>query len=175
MAVMLAALSPIVVSCYGEFPLTKTVYRVNGDIPNGLLRQIVFWVLVIIPVYGVAILADAIVLNLIEFWTGEAISVGATTGPDGSTVVLQPSSDGREAWLTVSRDDKVVARVRFVKVSDTVCEVRNPDGSLAGMAVWTPSGDLQLTDAEGRVLSVISAAQVAGIRSGTRPLEAEAL
>ena len=148
------ALSPLLVNCYGRFPLTRTIYRVNGGIPNGLLRQIVFWVFVIVPVYGVAILADAIVLNLIEFWTGADIGVAEATDAEGRTFVLAPTEDGREALLTVSKDGQVLSEVRFVRVSDTTCEVRDSEGRLAGTVVRTAAGELRFTDAEGRLIGV---------------------
>ena len=57
--------------CYGEFALTNIVYDWNGTVnPNKFVKSLVFFGLCIIPVYGVAVFIDAIILNLIEFWTG---------------------------------------------------------------------------------------------------------
>ncbi len=65
--------------CYGNFYLTKSVYRWNGSIGNSsmtgrFLRSLVMIALSIIPVYGIAMLADLIILNLIEFWTGKPLA-----------------------------------------------------------------------------------------------------
>ncbi len=57
--------------CYGSFALTKKLYDWNGSVSNDkFVKSLVFWALMIIPVYGVASLVDAVILNLIEFWTG---------------------------------------------------------------------------------------------------------
>ncbi len=64
--------------CYGSFNLLRTVYKFNGDIKasddkklNGVVQSLVMVVLWIVPVYGIATLADALVVNSVEFWTGK--------------------------------------------------------------------------------------------------------
>jgi hypothetical protein len=161
---LVAAMSPIMAGCFGKFPVTKTIYRLNKDMEPSILRQVVFWVFIIIPVYWVAMLADAVVFNLVDYWTGEGLAGGSTTNPDGSTVVLAPSADGREALMTLSRDGKVVSQVRFVRASDSLFEVRDAEGKLAGTVSRTPSGGLQFSDATGRVVGLLSAEQVASIK-----------
>jgi hypothetical protein len=47
------------------------VYDWNGTIEDKTVRSVVFWALVIIPVYEVAAFVDAAVLNVIEHWSGE--------------------------------------------------------------------------------------------------------
>ncbi len=163
---MIAALSPITVGCYGSFPVTHAIYQLNGDIKPGILSQVIFWVFVILPVYWIGILADAIVFNLVEFWTGADFAEKTSMNPDGTAVALKPSADGREASLTLSRDGVVLSQVRFVRVSDTVCEARDPDGKLAGMVTKTPAGGLQFSDADGRVVGALSAEQIAGMKAG---------
>jgi hypothetical protein len=150
--VLLVALTPFLANCYGKFPLTHAVYKANGDIDNGLLRQIVFWVFVIVPVYGISMLADAVVFNLLDFWFGETIHLSSATDAQGNTVTLQPSEDGREAVLTVSRDGRTLQELRFVRTSDAVCDVYDADGALAGRAERTAAGELRLTDAQGRTV-----------------------
>lgn len=57
--------------CYGKFALTRKVYEANGQVSDKFLRSGLTWVLVIIPVYGVAALVDFIAFNTIEFWSGK--------------------------------------------------------------------------------------------------------
>jgi hypothetical protein len=45
------------------------------------VRTLVMWVMFFIPVYPVAGFVDAVILNLIEFWTGKPIMV-ASNDPD---------------------------------------------------------------------------------------------
>ncbi len=56
--------------CVGTFTLTLKVHGFVRGIANPWISWLVFLVCVIIPVYGLAILVDAIVLNSIEFWSG---------------------------------------------------------------------------------------------------------
>jgi len=172
---IIALICPLFTNCYGQFPLTKAVYEFNGAVDAGILQQVVFWVFVIVPVYGVAILADALVLNLIEFWSGDGLSIGSIKNSDGSVVSLRPSADGREALMTVSRDGVDVAQARFVRVSETVCEVWDSSGRLTGRAVRVPAGDLQLTDAEGCVIGTITAGQLAVLKARAKRVPTESL
>jgi hypothetical protein len=158
--VVLVAAAPFLTNCYGAFPLTKAVYKANGDIENGLLRQVVFWVFVIVPVYEVAAFADAVAFNLIDFWTGEGVDFSSTTDQQGNTVTLQPTQDGHEAVLTVSKAGKTIQELRFVRASDSVCNVYDSKGALVGKAERTPAGELRLTDAQDRMVTVVSADQV---------------
>ena len=57
-------------SCVGSFGLFNRVSSWNQTIGNKFVNELVFLALNIIPVYGVAYLADALVINSIEFWSG---------------------------------------------------------------------------------------------------------
>ena len=64
--------------CYGGFNLTRVLYKWNGNIQvngdkktNEVLQSAVMVVLWAIPVYQIAILADALVVNTLQFWTGK--------------------------------------------------------------------------------------------------------
>ena len=57
--------------CFGSFELVKKVYNFNEDISSDkVIQSLMFWVLNIVPVYSFAVFVDAVILNLIEFWTG---------------------------------------------------------------------------------------------------------
>lgn len=64
--------------CYGGFNLTRSLYKWNGNIKvgaskttNKVAQSVTMVVLAVIPVYGFAMLADALLVNSIEFWTGK--------------------------------------------------------------------------------------------------------
>jgi hypothetical protein len=58
--------------CIGSFQLTNNLYSWNKNEVGGKWgSELVFLAFVIIPVYAVTLLADGIVLNSIEFWTGD--------------------------------------------------------------------------------------------------------
>jgi len=162
---LIGAMSPFVFGCFGVFPLTHIVYRLNDTIHPGVLSQVVFWVFVIVPVYSIAILADALVFNLVEFWTGAKIDVSSATDEDGTAYVLTPSKDGREAVLTISKDGQQTGLIRFVRHADGLVEVRDADGRLAGNVVPDGSGGFLLTDADGATISTIAAADLPSLAS----------
>lgn len=57
-------------NCHGRFSLTRTWDGVVSGISNKWIRWLFFLLTVIIPIYGIAMLVDAIAFNSIEFWTG---------------------------------------------------------------------------------------------------------
>ena len=58
-------------SCLGSFQLTNKVKKMNENIGNKWVNELVFIACCIVPVYEITLFVDAIVLNSIEFWTGK--------------------------------------------------------------------------------------------------------
>ncbi|MGO8703455.1 MAG: DUF3332 family protein [Candidatus Brocadiia bacterium] len=169
--IVLIALLPMAMGCYGSFPITHTIYKFNGEVTRfRLVHTIVFWVFIIIPVYWIGILADAIVLNLIEFWTGESATVSSQTLPDGTRVTLEPSADGKEAVLIASRDGKVLQSVHFIRISEKEVQVFDDAGRKLGSVVRSASSGLILTDAQGASVRTISAGEISDFRKAMEQL-----
>lgn len=57
-------------SCIGSFGLWNGLKGWNEGIGNKFVNEVVFLAFHIVPVYEVAYLADILVLNSIEFWSG---------------------------------------------------------------------------------------------------------
>ena len=57
-------------SCIGSFGLHSKLVNWNQSIGNKFVNELVFLAFNIIPGYGVCYLADALVINSIEFWSG---------------------------------------------------------------------------------------------------------
>ena len=70
MVVLVSLLTLTMSGCFGQFVLTRKVYEFNQTIDNPFVRSILFWVMNFVPVYGVAVWVDVVILNLLEFWTG---------------------------------------------------------------------------------------------------------
>ncbi len=156
----MVAMAPFIFGgCYGPFPLTRQIYRFNAEVSEDeLTKSVVFWVMVIIPVYQVGMLADAVIFNLVEYWTGDQIlASGPTMDSNGNVVTFAPAADGEEAVLTVSRDGAVITRQSFVQVSDATFEVRDEAGNVSGKVLRAPDGSISLTDAEGSVVRTLPA------------------
>lgn len=58
-------------SCMGQFALTKNLYAWNEQISNKFVNELVFVAFFVLPVYEVCGLADLLVINSIEFWSGD--------------------------------------------------------------------------------------------------------
>ena len=58
-------------SCIGSFGLLNRLNSWNHTVGNKFVNELVFVALCIVQVYTVAGLADLLVLNSIEFWSGE--------------------------------------------------------------------------------------------------------
>ena len=57
-------------SCIGSFGLHSKLVSWNQGIGTKFVNELVYLAFNIIPVYGVCYLADALVINSIEFWSG---------------------------------------------------------------------------------------------------------
>lgn len=57
-------------SCIGSFTLTNKVLTWNRNVNNKFVNEAVFFVFWVLPVYEVTALADLLVINSIEFWSG---------------------------------------------------------------------------------------------------------
>lgn len=71
LALMLGSVLITQTGCYGSFSLLTRVYDWNGSIEDRFVRSVVFWALCIIPVYGASAMIDTVILNVIEFWSGD--------------------------------------------------------------------------------------------------------
>ncbi len=146
---VVAAMLAMALGCYGNFPLTKAVYHFNGDVTdNELAQSILFWVFVILPVYGLANLGDVLIFNLIEFWSGETLDVSQADGDRAITVTLGESATPIES----------------VEVAPGLFEVRDAIGTVLGTVHRTDAGDLELCDTEGAVVRTITSTQIADMR-----------
>ena len=58
-------------SCIGSFSLTNKLMDWNNQIGSKFVNELVFIAFWIVPVYEISALADVLVINSIEFWSGE--------------------------------------------------------------------------------------------------------
>jgi hypothetical protein len=88
------------ISCYGNFSLVKKLYKWNGTIENKFAKSAATWIMFIIPVYGVAGFIDFVILNLIEFWSGE----NPVTMSAGDKEVQYVEKDGKTYHITATKN-----------------------------------------------------------------------
>ncbi|MEQ8820911.1 MAG: DUF3332 family protein [Sumerlaeia bacterium] len=150
---LLAATLPALSGCYGNFPLTKAVYNFNGEVSdNKIVQSLIFWVFIFLPVYGFAQLGDAIIFNLIEFWTGESLTISSVESDDGTRITLIPAENGESALLTFARPDGTSDSATLVRIDDSRMEMRDARGALLGELRLSESGELTLHAADGENL-----------------------
>ena len=105
-------------SCIGKFQLTNNLLAWNKTVSNKFVNELVFIALCIVPVYEISALADILVLNSIEFWSGSnplAMGTRVIDGKDGRYLV---ECDGKGYTIT-SEEDKSVVRLDFIDETDT--------------------------------------------------------
>jgi hypothetical protein len=91
--------------CWGSFSLTNKLYRFNDGVSDSKwIKWLLFLGLIILPVYSLFILGDAIIFNTIEFFTGSnpfgggegGGSGGSKSGGGGDTPILSPSKEEKK-------------------------------------------------------------------------------
>lgn len=70
MAAFILCSSILFNSCVGSFGLFNKLSSWNQSIGNKFVNELVFIALNIVPAYEICYIADALVINSIEFWTG---------------------------------------------------------------------------------------------------------
>jgi len=58
-------------SCIGSFGLSNKLLDWNRNIDSKFVNELVFVAFWIVPVYEISVLADILVINAIEFWSGD--------------------------------------------------------------------------------------------------------
>ncbi len=99
-------------SCIGSFNLTNKLIGWNKQIGNKFVNELVFFAFWILPVYPVSALADILVLNSIEFWSGDnpvAKGTRLIEGNDGKYLV---DCDGK-GYTIKSLNDNSIVRLDF--------------------------------------------------------------
>ncbi|MDE6266693.1 MAG: DUF3332 domain-containing protein [Muribaculaceae bacterium] len=139
-------------SCIGSFALTNKLLDWNQNIGNKFINELVFLAFWIVPVYEVSALADVLVINSIEFWSGtNPVAQGKSIieGNDGRYLV---ECDGKGYTITSLTDDSVV-RLDF-DIDEQTWSVNTGDGKIPFMTfvddlhvkMITPEGDMQLVE-----------------------------
>ena len=132
-------------SCIGSFGLSNKVLSWNKNLGNKFVNEVVFLAFWIVPVYQITMFADMIVLNSIEFWTGNnpvtAGIIKEIKGKNGNYTVettedgYNISNDkGEELSLIYDKDTNVWSVVmgdystKLLKIEEEIAIVFMPNG-----------------------------------------------
>jgi len=80
--------SILLTGCTGPFALTKNLHKWQTSSDDKWIDEIAFLGCVILPVYGLATLGDALIFNSIEFWGGEN-PIQSAKAPVGNEMCLR--------------------------------------------------------------------------------------
>lgn len=94
--------------CFGEFRVFNQVAQWNNSMGEDVVKEIVFILFWIVPVYEVCLFVDAVVLNTIEYWTGEAV-VGLKEGEIKEKIFA--GKNGTQYKVTVSKTNIEIKQI----------------------------------------------------------------
>ena len=125
-------------SCIGSFGLFNRLLGWNKNVSDKFVNELIFFGFWILPVYEVCALADVLVLNSIEFWSGSnpvACGNKVIEGNDGKYMVKADKkgydiislNDGSKTQTWSMKVNDGESRVLFSFVDDE--HVRVPAGS----------------------------------------------
>ncbi|NTX15380.1 DUF3332 domain-containing protein [Myxococcus sp. CA056] len=156
--------------CFGSFKLTQKIWQFNKNISGEKFVQwLMFLVLVIVPVYGIGTLIDALIINSIEFWSGNNPVSSADGTDDGTRVVrlsptdvLRMSRDAESGVMKLALERAGQEPViRYFEPLENGMAVRDDTGALLVRAEGAADGAVAVTDASGATLTVHGAEAVA--------------
>ena len=138
-------------SCIGSFPLFNKTVAWNKKVSNKFVNELVF--IVGSPVYALFGLADLLVLNSIEFWSGssplaKAGQVENVWGQDGKQYAVKTLKDGYE--ITKPTGEKVL----FVHDNTNDSWTLKSDGQEAEIFRFNEDGTIKAFLPDGRSMDV---------------------
>lgn len=152
-AILMAGASMTFSSCLGSFQMTKNVISWNRQVGNKFVNELVFVAFWIMPVYEVASLADLLVINSIEFWSGEnplKDTSSNTIETEHGTYRIDCDKKGYTITLE-STGEKT--RLEFIEDSNTWA-VADEDGKLLPFMTFIDANHVKMIKANGEFETV---------------------
>lgn len=143
--IALAAMLPMQ-SCIGSFSLTNKVLSWNNQVGSKFVNELVFFAFWILPVYEVTSVADLLVLNSIEFWSGNNPVEASTKAVDTEHGRYYIACDGKGYTITAPNGDEV--RLDFESDSQTWA-VTTPEGEAFPFMTMIDDSHVKMIDNNG--------------------------
>lgn len=90
-----------VAGCFGDFAATRKVYTFNENFGDKWMNQIMFYVLAFIPVYEIAVFADVVLFNTLEFWTGS----NPMAMNENEEIIKYANHDGKDLKIIIRQNE----------------------------------------------------------------------
>lgn len=118
------SLSLLSSSCLGSFNAFNNLKDWNMQVSNSkFVNNAIFWGLNIVPVYGLFLLGDAIIFNVLEFWTGSNPIAMA----EGETETQIANLDGQKVKMTAQKNQFKIEVIEGEDLGKTVEMVYTPE------------------------------------------------
>ena len=153
--------------CTGSFNLTRKVYNFHRSQTDKWSDELCFLVVALLPIYGFATLADAIVFNSIEFWTGKN-PVDMSYVPPSSRIVqngdvkyrLSYNAKTDQVSLTSLAQGSNNHGVIFERAQGMIT-AKNEQGKVLYSSVENKDGGISIYDGNGKLVKDYPAGQIA--------------
>ncbi len=107
--------------CIGNFVVTRKILSWNQGLSNKYINEVVFFVL--IPVYGITLLVDGVILNSVEFWTGK----NPLAMKPGEIETKYIAKDGVKYKVDVSLNKYHIVQLEGPNMGDSADIIYNPE------------------------------------------------
>jgi hypothetical protein len=146
---VIVLITTLLTGCTGSFALTKKVYKFHHQQKDKWMDELVFLGCVILPVYGLATMGDAIIFNTAEFWTGKNPIQEANankTLTNGDLQVLVSYSNKDDTVKIVSLKSLKPGMEFVVKRTTTGVSAEDRDGKVLFTSVTRGDGGISVYD-----------------------------
>lgn len=146
-ALLLAGASLTFCSCMGSFAMTKNVYSWNSQIGSKFVNELVFFLFFPLPVYPVSMVADLLIVNAIEFWSGENPMLASTKTIETESGRYLIDCDGKGYTITQEMTGQSL-RLDFNEETQTWA-YENEDGEAIPFMTFIDDSHVKMITPEG--------------------------
>ena len=155
MALVLAC-SMTFTSCIGSFALSNKVLAWNQQVGSKFVNELVFFAFWIVPVYEITTLADVLVINSIEFWSGSnPVAYKGEKAIDTESGRYLVKCDETGYTITSTQDGSVV---KFAFHEEDNSWSLDQDGKSIKFMTFIDDTHVKMPTADGRYMTVETSA-----------------
>lgn len=144
--------SMLMPSCIGSFTLTNKLLTWNRQISNKFINEVVFFVFWVLPVYEVSGIADLLVLNSIEFWSGTNPVASGTKRVKGNDAEYLVKAD-KKGYTITNETDGTSTRLEF-NSKEQSWNLLTPKGENVKLFTFVDESHIMVPGPDGRDIQV---------------------
>jgi hypothetical protein len=179
-AMVVGSFLTVTTACYGPFNLTRNVYHWNsgikgsGEVNEKWMKEIVFFGMIVIPVYMFSALLDAFIFNSIQFWSGDNPVKATDAGRNGATRVVRLGGitvtmvESDQGTTVTYERNGIVERRATIETKVTGYRLINETGALLAEAEMGQDGSVTLLDRDCQVVKQWTSDQLLALAGETK-------